>query len=138
MKHMKIFICIIMGLVFFAPSCKHKDPLVEKAYGIWVQNNSNVIINYLVSYNYPDTIIPDQYSNLAGIKAMNKGDYQSKKDWDAVFAENNASKISFFFFSPDTITKYGWNDVRSGYKILKRKDLSLQDLKNSNYTVTYP
>lgn len=135
---MRIIICLLIGVISLIYSCKNKSSLVERTYGIWVQNNSNSIISYLVGYSYPDTIIPDQYNNLVGVKAMDKGDYQSKKDWDAVFAEKNASKISFFFFSPDTIAKYGWNTVRSNYKVLKRADFTLQELKNGSYTVSFP
>ncbi len=31
-----------------------------------------------------------------------------------------------------------WETVKTNYLILKRYDLSLQDLKNANWTITYP
>ena len=43
-----------------------------------------------------------------------------------------------FIFSSDTLTKYGFSEIRSGYRILKRYDLSRQDLERLSYLVQYP
>ena len=123
MNKLKILICFLGTTIFYLSSC---EPLAEKVYFMKVQNRTDNIITYLVSYNYPDTLIPDEYNKLSGIGKMDYTPFDSKEQWDAVFADKKASKISFFFFSPDTITKYGWNNVMSGYKILKRKDFTLQ------------
>ena len=134
---MNIFIYLVVITICCASSCK-KNNFFEGAYRIRVQNNTNVTIAYLVSYSYPDTIIPDQYNNLSGIQKMDYTPFDSKVEWDKVFTEKKASKISFFFFSPDTIAKYGWDNVRSGYRVLMRKDFTLKELQNTNYKVTYP
>ena len=131
----KIFLCFVVTTILYASSC---EPFVESVYFIKVQNNTNSKVAYLVSYNYPDTLIPDQYNQLSGIREMDYTSFDSKAKFDDVFAEKKASKISFFFFSTDTISKYGWSNIKSVYKILKRKDFTLQELKNTNYKVTYP
>ena len=100
--------------------------------------NKIKLIEFLINYGYPDTLIPDLSSNLSGINAFDYTPYDSRKNWDEVFDEKNATKISFFFFSIDTIAKYGWDSVRANYKILKRNDYTLKDLQNSEYTVSYP
>lgn len=43
--------------------------------------------------------------------------------------------LSIFYFHPDTLKKYTWEEVRQGYKVLQRYDLSIEDiqkLKNKN------
>ena len=71
MKNMKT-LCFTLAAICSVYSCK-ENPFVERVYGIKVQNNANFIINYLVSYNYPDTIIPDQYNSLRGGQPMSYG-----------------------------------------------------------------
>src|SRR6056297_3148236 len=46
--------------------------------------------------------------------------------------------LSIYFFHPDTLSTYDWNEIRSGYKVLKRYDLSIDDLTSLNFTVPYP
>jgi hypothetical protein len=110
----------------------------DKSYRIKILNNSDKLVLYSISFTYPDTIIPDESGNLSGIKANDFTYNTSSHDWSEVLAEKNASKISFFFFNPDTITKYGWSDVKINYRILCRKDISLQELIDSDYIMSYP
>ena len=44
----------------------------------------------------------------------------------------------FYVFSVDTLEKYSWEEIREGYKILKRYDLSMDDLDSLDWTITYP
>ena len=44
----------------------------------------------------------------------------------------------FIIFHSDTMEKYTWEEVRDGYEILKRYDLSLDDIKRLDYTIVYP
>jgi hypothetical protein len=36
--------------------------------------------------------------------------------------------LSVFYFHVDTINKYSWEEIRQGYKVLRRYDLSIDDL----------
>ena len=46
--------------------------------------------------------------------------------------------MSVFIFHTDTLNKYSWQEVRDGYKILRRYDLSLEDIKKMKWTIPYP
>ncbi len=46
--------------------------------------------------------------------------------------------LSVFFFHQDTLQKYKWQEIKDKYKILKRYDLSLNDLQNLNFSIPYP
>ena len=52
--------------------------------------------------------------------------------------ELTSDTLSIYVFNADTVDLQGWGYVRNGYKILKRYDLSLMDLKNKNFLVDYP
>ena|SRR5208283_1311273 len=136
MKKIKICIFYFLAILSLASNCKH--PLVDHDYFIKVQNNTNTSIVYLVSNNYPDTLIPNQYNNLSGIRPHDYTPYTSSEDWTIVFAQTKAGKLSFFFFNIDTLSKYGWQNVISYYRILKRKDVTYQDVENNQWIVTYP
>jgi hypothetical protein len=36
--------------------------------------------------------------------------------------------LSVYYFHPDTVAKYSWEEIQQGYKVLQRYDLSLEDL----------
>jgi hypothetical protein len=37
--------------------------------------------------------------------------------------------LSIFYFHPDTLAKYSWEEIQCDYKILRRYDLSIEDIK---------
>ncbi len=71
-------------------------------------------------------VYPSNYSSL-----------ESKKPWDVVLVVPRDT-VSIFILSKDTVNYYSWDKIRSDYNILKRYDLSLDDLKNLSWNVTYP
>jgi hypothetical protein len=66
---------------------------------------------------------------------MNTVPYESKKSWEDVFSSTKSGKMSFFFFNYDTISKDGWEMVRTDYKTLKRKDVTYDDAQNSQWAL---
>lgn len=50
----------------------------------------------------------------------------------------NDKSICLFILNYDTISKYGWKKVRDDYLIIKRYDLTKEDIKKMNYAITYP
>ena len=43
-----------------------------------------------------------------------------------------------FLFSKDTIDQVPWDRIRDEYLILRRYDLTLEDLEAMNWTIEYP
>lgn len=134
---MKKIIIPVIFLVCCSGTCK-KNPLAENFYSIKIVNNWIDTIKFSSSSTYPDTSLPNEVPRL---KPVYPGEYSyldSRKSYREVFNELPDDTLSIFFFSVDTLTKYNWQEIRNGYKVLKRIDLSLQDLKSNNYTITYP
>ena len=46
--------------------------------------------------------------------------------------------LSIYFFDADTLETYSWIQVKKENKVLKRFDLSVQDLKDKNWKIHYP
>ncbi len=129
---------LVICTIGFLNSCD--DPLwVVKKYSFKIQNNSSALIYYQVSKTYPDQAIPDSTAaRIGGIGPSNQQSYESKDKWPKFFSNLPADTLSVFFFSPDSVEKYNWKQVQSKYLILKRKDISLKDLVDNDYVVSYP
>ncbi len=131
-----ITLTIAISLTACSNSCENPFGL-PVAYTLHIQNNSNNLVFYKISKIYPDTSIQDSLVT-GGILPSKQQPYESRKTWSKFFEALPADTLSVFFFSPDTVHKYGWKQVQSRYLILVRKDISLQDLETGNYLITYP
>lgn len=133
----KIRIGLVLLIVLYAMACKDFLPF-DQVSSFWVENKSDELVYFLVSYQYPDTIIPDTYEKRYGVSAGSKRPFDSKEKWEVVFDKLPADTLSIFIFSSDTLDTYDWQTIRSGYKIMKRYDVSLDDLKQNQWIITYP
>jgi len=122
-------------------------PKTELSYPIYIYNETdNQSIGYYFAVGgryascYPDTLLPKDniFVYNKNIKPMEHFHYDSQMRWDKVFQLLPKDTLSIFIFSSDTLNKYDWEEMRKGYKILKRYDLSIQDLDLLGYGVYYP
>lgn len=133
----KFRLIIYLFFLFAVSSCEDFLPF-DQVNCIWIKNESNQLVHFLVGYNYPDTTIPDAYNKRKGVSTNSKTSYDSKEKWKDVFKALPSDTLSVFIFSIDDLNKYDWQTVRKEYKILKRYDVSLQDLERLEYLLTYP
>jgi len=127
---MKIAICILGVLLF--KTCKFPD----EGHFFTITNNANHSISYYVGESYLDTLIVQDKPHLRTIQPMSSSKDSDWGTWKERFSK--IEKISVFIFHTDTISKYTWEEVADKYMVLKRYDLGLEDLKQRNFTVTYP
>lgn len=127
---------ILLFFLLSASACK--DPPFDRVYRFWIENKSDKFINFLVSDTYPDTTIPDIYNKIKGVSSGSKRPYDSDKKWEDVFDKLPSDTLSIFIFSDNTISNYDWQIIRTNYMILKRYDISLDDLENQKWIITYP
>lgn len=132
------FIIFIVAISISACTNSCENPFgLPVVYDLDIYNSSNNLIFYQISKLYPDTSIRDSLVT-GGIAPSTSKSYESRKTWPKFFEALPADTLSILFFSPDTVRKYGWKQVQSKYLILKRKDISLQDLEENDYLITYP
>lgn len=86
---------------------------------------------------YPDTILPC-YNDIYEVGINERKGNNSLSSWKQVFHDLGTDTISVFILHSDTVKKYSWDIIRSEYKVLKRYDVSLRDLRDLNYTIYYP
>ncbi len=137
MKYGKVIFVVLALLSLF--SCE--EPLiVEVKHSIWLRNNDTAIRRCLVTYSYPDTNLPEQYRpwEIAGMLIGERIPHDLIEEEYKKLLKNPSKKLCIFIFNGDTIDSYPWSKVRSDYKILKRYDVSLQDIENMGDIVEYP
>ncbi len=131
----RIFFVLSVLFFTFLKSCV---PPFDVAYSFYLENNTNEILGFVVSEKYPDTLIYNNYENLCGLKENSTTPYDVEVELEEYFDSLPADTLSIFFFSMDTISYYGWETVKKDYKILKRCDISYEDLQSQDWTISYP
>jgi hypothetical protein len=87
---------------------------------------------------YPDSLPETNEYVVYNINDVLRPGLGSKFSWNKFFEILPHDTLSLFIFHTDTLNMYSWEEVRDGYKILWRYDLSLEDLQGMNWTITYP
>jgi hypothetical protein len=133
---------ISISLITVCSSCKYL--ISDRSYVIDLVNKSGHNIGYYFATGgiygtfYPDSLpLTNEYIMYDISKVISPGE-ESQLSWERFFQELPKDTLSVFIFHTDTLNKYSWEEVRDGYMILKRYDLSLEDLKQCNFTITYP
>lgn len=103
-----------------------------------INNNANHWISYYVDESYPDTVIKLTKPTIKTVPPNSSFKESDWGTWGERFDNIEGNKISVYVIHTDTLNKYTWEKVRDDYMILKRYDLSLDDLKESDFTITYP
>jgi len=140
----KIMNTIILISLALLGSCvdKHSgEPLT-------IRNNSDQRIYYWFSYwktanytnyHYPDTILPVikpvVLNSIAPHNAT--GDGEADPNWEQIFSEFPEGKFSIYFFKESPENQADWDLIRQTYNLV-RKDVTHQELKKNNYSISYP
>jgi hypothetical protein len=122
--------------------------MIPSKYDVNYVNNTSFDIYYGGAYGgtfqcYPDTSIFTG-NDLGKIKANSYIICASHASLEDIIKEHIPSDtLSIYYFHPDTLAKYTWEEIRQGYKILRRYDLSIEDIrklkdKNGVPEISYP
>ncbi len=127
---MKVNIIIALILLFFS-GCEKP---VDKVYSIRIENASSDTIYFYASYIYPDTTISSEMSRLKLAYPNTYAHWDSKEKWEEILPNDT---ISIFILKKDTVDTYSWTEISKEYRISKRYDLGINELKEQNWTITY-
>jgi len=128
------FICLFL----LATTCE-KLPQFDKR--LVIDNNSNHELFILKGITYPDTAIINErplINNDFIIKPNTRKVYANPLSWEDDFNQIPSDTVMFFLFDNELLSYASWDSVSNNYLILKRYDLSLEDLQGMNWTITYP
>jgi len=115
-------------------------------YGFWIENNADYDVflhrkYFEAKHFYPDTLFSiDVPSDRIFIKAHSTSKTYEHEKLEVYVQKMPKDTLSFFFFHADTVNKYSWEIIQRDYKILRRYDLSSQDIRTlySGEKGTYP
>jgi len=128
----------IIWLVFISAYCS----MEPRSYPITIYNKTDHYINILLSHgdpSYPDTLLPDRYYDInMPVKSGNGRHYAPTLTYKNFVQQWGSDTVIIFIFHSDTLTKYTWKEVREGYKILKRYDVSWQEMEALKGEINYP
>lgn len=135
---------IIFYIILCTQSCE--KIAMDRDFPLYFQNNANHSVKGYLNDDeyymalYPDTVISDFEERLGMIESNEKARIAGgSATWESIYEVSVPNDtISIFIFHPDTLALYDWEIIRTGYKALRRYDLSLQDLNQLNFIVPYP
>ncbi|MGG7035114.1 MAG: hypothetical protein ACI7YS_07970 [Flavobacterium sp.] len=138
---MKNIIAVLSVMVLCSNSCE-KPPFVEKFYGVMVTNNSSAEIRVLLAdehaaKQYPDTTLPASKPALQKAPVGKSCYFDYRTPMEENIKKLPADTLSVYFIDNAIYENEPWDSVRIHYKILKRLDLSIEDLRNMNWTIIY-
>jgi hypothetical protein len=135
-----------MSFLFLALTCYRESDNCHVT--INLRNDSNMRIYIKVEGFYPKTYI---HFDVTGKEAheVNPGDinnkglkarscYEDALRYNSYNSYFPADTIMVFVYDAELVENTPWERVEREYLILKRYDLSLQDLQNLNWLLTYP
>jgi hypothetical protein len=140
MKKIIIFLSIITLLISCEPTNTAKCHKI-----ITVVNKTNKKIYVDHSFDYPETdfrkLIGDPLNSGAWkIEANSTNDVLSLPPncYEAIYPSRIKSGIMMVYvFDGPTLETQGWDYIKANNLVLKRYDLTLKDLKDMNWTITY-
>ena len=118
----------------------------------WVtlKNNADygvvaLFADLFTGFCYPDTLLPEIpvfYTIVDSVKSNPKEDqivlYGGSSFSKALKTNTTSDTLSVFVFHIDTLLSHSWKEIRYGYKILVRYDLSAEDLESLKGKIYYP
>jgi len=138
MKNLLFVFCFI---VFNASTCvMDGDKVPPDDAFLFVENNSSMDILFVLSFDN-DTLLKEfrflkdnVQMELATILAYKKSkDIGCEKEFLL-----KGGIYNLFLFDKQTVIEQPWDTIVKNNMILKRYDLSLEDLNSMNWTITYP
>lgn len=146
MKKMNILL-LFASMLFFGSTCNKEIGDCHKH--INIINNSDNAIYVMGDTHYPDTSyfgyfsspISDSFSNKITSNSESNRPLQNRDCWETVFnygVQIPSDTLMIFIFDEKVLKSVKWETIVKDYMVLKRYDLSLQDLESMNWTITYP
>ena len=143
-KILKIITYMVVILIFLAIDCIPKNR--ENCHGtISFKNNSSKTLYITRNYYYTDTttlIISNPVSSDNTNKVLpfseNKTSLWYYGCFEDLLQSLKKDTLFVYVFDAEIVETTPWDTVLANNLILKRYDLSLEDLQNMNWTIIYP
>jgi len=132
---MKRIFILVLTIFLMSGSC---EKFADHSYSIEIRNNSNQIIDVCAAYILPDTLLPMEKPKLIEIQIGKFEELYDRDVNDLKFIKFKTENLSIFVISKDTIDKHSWNEIRTHNNILKRYEITENELVDMGGSVVYP
>lgn len=130
---MKKIFYLCFSLLLMSSTCSKDEPCQAST---TINNNSQKTIYFSSRTINELGDRPDLNSVTYKIDPNTSRKYGGPKCAEEKFKETG--KVYYFIFDEQVLLNNTWEDVVANDLVLKRYELSLQDLKNSNWIISYP
>ena len=133
---MKPIYLLLSCLLIVNSSC-HKDEEItlrvnnlsdNAIYVSWTRDNSDTSLNHIVN--------PTYYSQIKKVAAHSVQAECYGAPSEAIFKDTDT--LSVFIFDAQVLESTPWDTVKARHLVLRRYDLSLDDLNKLNWIIIYP
>ena len=142
MKSTCVFLLVLLPFFFLSMTCRKESDICH--YGLWLNNKTDKPVYVVASFDYPDTSINFQ-NPLLGDNNIVWPHQRTDFLREGHCLENDIEvlspghKLSIFVFDADQL-KYdsSWTQIRQNYQVLKRFDYTVDELRNTNFSIDFP
>ncbi|MFD2823941.1 hypothetical protein ACFS5M_09685 [Lacinutrix iliipiscaria] len=137
---MKIKYTFLIIIAVLITNCK---PDEHEGKGLKLVNDSSIDVYFYNSEDFTighfsDTILPmEKPLGLQSIIANGSSGKYVDPNWNQIYSELPEGKFSVYVFSSEIVDSSPWNEIRANNLVLKRIDLTFEELEDSDYTFTY-
>lgn len=129
-------------VAFVAINCSCEKYRLSKEKKLEITNPTSINLFYLIQYNFPDTTIVEEStikkpSSRGRIAPNTTIVVKNPVAWQQRVETNSHKVMTVFFLSTDTVDKYSWETIRANYKIIKRVNFTLEELRSSKWKISY-
>lgn len=133
---MKKIIIVIISILTISFTCKKED---EDMLLIKNMSNNDIYIGY--SSHYPDTSL-NIVNPLLNVNDRKIKSHTFQKPYYGAPTKNffygSIDTLILFVFDANVLETIPWDTIKSKHLVLKRYDLSLEDLEEMNWIVNFP
>jgi hypothetical protein len=142
-KIAKFKVILILIMLIFTACDKTKVYTRADDSRLKISNISNKYIYFSFSDFYPDTLKMYPISpsmSYYKVKSNETKTYNSKETWEDFFQNRivSSGKLFVFIYDAQTIESIPFDTIQKKYMILKRFDLTYNEIVQKNWIITYP
>ncbi len=121
-----------ISILLLIASCKEFCPDGCRQ-SLKVTNFSNTDINVYYALNNSDTNLSVEKPFLASLANSESYNFYSNGLWEKIIL----GKLQLFILPKDSVDIYSWEYIRNNSIVLKRVELTADEIKINNYAYTY-
>lgn len=137
---MRALLLLLFAIILSASTCK--GPVMDRVYSIHFVNKSQTAVRVymageLAEHQYPDTTLPMVKPSLQEVDPGRTAYFDSRTRWEDNLKKIPSEILSVYVIDAAVYNNISWHEVRDGYMVLRRYDLSIEALQSSDYNIIY-